>query len=147
MPMQVQGTRFSPFVVIVALLIVFGSGVVVGMKLSDRSASASTVSAPPLTEDHMKAGGGGCPMLADDAAKVQPAAAATQSTKTGAGCAMEDNTSADCPMSRPGAAKPAAKASPKATAAEYLCTMCPGVHASKPGACPKCGMALVKKAK
>lgn len=25
---------------------------------------------------------------------------------------------------------------------EYFCPMCPGVHADKPGPCPKCGMAL-----
>jgi hypothetical protein len=30
-------------------------------------------------------------------------------------------------------------------AAEYICTMCPDVHATKPGRCPKCGMNLVKK--
>jgi len=27
-------------------------------------------------------------------------------------------------------------------AAKYVCPMCPGVQSSKPGACPKCGMAL-----
>jgi hypothetical protein len=33
-----------------------------------------------------------------------------------------------------------------ATAAvDYICTMCPDVHSSKPGRCPKCGMNLVKK--
>lgn len=30
-------------------------------------------------------------------------------------------------------------------AAVYICTMCPDVHASKPGNCPKCGMKLVRK--
>jgi Cu+-exporting ATPase len=28
------------------------------------------------------------------------------------------------------------------TAAKYFCPMCPGVESGKPGACPKCGMAL-----
>jgi len=32
-----------------------------------------------------------------------------------------------------------------ATGAVYICTMCPDVHSNKPGKCPKCGMALVKK--
>jgi len=31
---------------------------------------------------------------------------------------------------------------PKAGAAEYVCPMDPEVHESRPGACPKCGMAL-----
>ena len=26
--------------------------------------------------------------------------------------------------------------------AKYICPMCPGVESDKPGACPKCGMAL-----
>src|SRR6188768_2306432 len=28
------------------------------------------------------------------------------------------------------------------TAAKYFCPMCPGIESDKPGACPKCGMAL-----
>src|SRR5690242_6332943 len=32
--------------------------------------------------------------------------------------------------------------SPKADAADYICPMDPEVHQTKPGACPKCGMAL-----
>ena len=124
--------------VVVALLVVFGSGIVVGMNLSDRPASASTMSARPLTEDQLKAGGGICPMMSDDPAKAQPAAA------------MSESMSGGCPMnklgaSKPAAAGPAAKASPKTPATTYICTMCPEVHASKPGDCPKCGMALVKK--
>src|SRR5260370_27055823 len=31
---------------------------------------------------------------------------------------------------------------PKSTAVEYICPMDPEVHQNKPGACPKCGMAL-----
>lgn len=34
---------------------------------------------------------------------------------------------------------------PAAAAAVYICTMCPDVHSSKPGRCPKCGMNLVRK--
>ncbi|MGA8271856.1 MAG: heavy metal translocating P-type ATPase [Candidatus Sulfotelmatobacter sp.] len=37
-------------------------------------------------------------------------------------------------------AKPASQASEKSTA--YVCPMCPEVRATKPGACPSCGMAL-----
>ena len=39
---------------------------------------------------------------------------------------------------------PSAKvvSAPKAAVAEYVCPMDPEVHQSKPGACPKCGMAL-----
>ena len=36
----------------------------------------------------------------------------------------------------------AAPSSPKAAVAEYICPMDPEVHQTKPGACPKCGMAL-----
>src|SRR3981081_1889218 len=40
---------------------------------------------------------------------------------------------------------PAAMASPSLKSANqpsYVCPMCPEVHASKPGPCPSCGMAL-----
>lgn len=33
-------------------------------------------------------------------------------------------------------------AEPGGLAGDYFCPMCPGVHADKPGPCPKCGMAL-----
>ncbi len=36
----------------------------------------------------------------------------------------------------------AAPPSPKAAVADYICPMDPEVHQTKPGACPKCGMAL-----
>ena len=32
-----------------------------------------------------------------------------------------------------------------AASAKYFCPMCPGVESEKPGACPKCGMALETK--
>ncbi len=34
------------------------------------------------------------------------------------------------------------EASPRTSGTAYVCPMCPEVHASKPGACPSCGMAL-----
>jgi Cu+-exporting ATPase len=40
---------------------------------------------------------------------------------------------------QPGVAAPP---SPKAALADYICPMDPEVHQTKPGACPKCGMAL-----
>src|SRR6266571_460145 len=36
----------------------------------------------------------------------------------------------------------AAPSSPKAAVAEYICPMDPEIHQTRPGACPKCGMAL-----
>ncbi|HVA00973.1 MAG TPA: heavy metal-binding domain-containing protein, partial [Terriglobia bacterium] len=38
--------------------------------------------------------------------------------------------------------KPAPQAPAAAAGADYTCPMDPEVHQSKPGACPKCGMAL-----
>jgi P-type Cu+ transporter len=47
------------------------------------------------------------------------------------------------PNAAPAASAGAAAApSPKAAVAEYVCPMDPEVHENKPGACPKCGMAL-----
>ena len=47
------------------------------------------------------------------------------------------------PSAAPAAgAGPAVAPSPKAAVAEYVCPMDPEVHENKPGACPKCGMAL-----
>lgn len=37
-------------------------------------------------------------------------------------------------------------AAPLENGAEYTCPMCPGVQEAKPGACPKCGMALERSA-
>ena len=37
---------------------------------------------------------------------------------------------------------PAPSAKPSTPAPNYVCPMCPEVHAGKPGPCPKCGMAL-----
>src|SRR5919109_3645882 len=37
---------------------------------------------------------------------------------------------------------PTPKAPAPAVAASYVCPMCPEVRQSKPGPCPKCGMAL-----
>lgn len=39
-------------------------------------------------------------------------------------------------------AMPAAPAQPAPPGTEYVCPMCPEVHAGKPGPCPSCGMAL-----
>jgi Cu+-exporting ATPase len=38
--------------------------------------------------------------------------------------------------------KTAAESGASSTAASYVCPMCPEARASKPGPCPKCGMAL-----
>jgi len=47
------------------------------------------------------------------------------------------------PNAAPAASASAAAApSPKAAVADYVCPMDPEVHENKPGACPKCGMAL-----
>jgi P-type Cu+ transporter len=47
------------------------------------------------------------------------------------------------PSAAPAAGTGAAAApSPKVAVAEYVCPMDPEVHENKPGACPKCGMAL-----
>ncbi len=47
------------------------------------------------------------------------------------------------PNAAPAAGASAAAApSPKAAVADYVCPMDPEVHENKPGACPKCGMAL-----
>jgi P-type Cu+ transporter len=37
---------------------------------------------------------------------------------------------------------PARSTGPTQTSGSYVCPMCPEVHATKPGACPSCGMAL-----
>src|SRR5262245_53229857 len=46
------------------------------------------------------------------------------------------------PDSYVGGSVPKAEVPPAAAAAEYYCPMCPDVVSDKPGACPKCGMAL-----
>jgi Cu+-exporting ATPase len=46
------------------------------------------------------------------------------------------------PSATPSEGASAIPSSPKAAVADYVCPMDPEVHETKPGACPKCGMAL-----
>jgi len=92
-------------------------------------------------------GKGSCPMMGGaktEAAKCPDGASCGK--KAGEACDHGGNGS--CPKHTTSATtKPAAAAKHTETAsgATYICTMCPDVKSDKPGKCPKCGMALVKK--
>jgi hypothetical protein len=171
MQMQIEQLRFSRLTAIVLALVIFGAGILVGMSFTGRSAIAGTTSAPPLTAEQMNMGGA-CPMMKGEAApadttktKAEGACPMSKGAADGKGTASAADKTADddgCNMDKAGsggfsmmehktdkAAAPAApaKGAPKATAALYTCPMHADVQSAKPGDCPKCGMALVKKTK
>ncbi len=66
----------------------------------------------------------------------------------GCGCASSQETAAGCCGGEPNSEEKSccgghdADSVKPSQAAKYFCPMCPGIESDKPGACPKCGMAL-----
>lgn len=160
--METGPRKALPVVLVLALLVMFGSGVFLGVKLAPRLAWAAT---PEVADGQMqmKADGGcgmqmqseGCPMMkagkgTSDAAPQAQGGCSMGSPKPGAAAQDQKPASGGCPMMKSGSAPTSAATGPAQEKTDtgkgaYICTMCPEVKADGPGSCPKCGMALVKK--
>ena len=81
-----------------------------------------------IPPNHPGGGGGGC--CHGDAPAASPAPPATD-PPAAHGCCHAASVAPIAPASRPASGD-----------ALYVCPMCPGVESSRPGPCPRCGMAL-----